>query len=325
MTTTTDSLKLTSEQLAFFKDNGYLLLRGVMDLDLCAQARDRLWASLPEDCSLRRDDPATHVGPIPEKDVQIDPMHMRRGYRWQLREIGTEPFMLNMVFSERFCTIAEQLLGKGTLRRPVINGTPMGSNGFAWADGPVDPADKVKGVRGIYCTLPYGDIPKKPDHCHTDGHPFHFGLVGLIDDVPPNGGAFKVWPKSHKRFYPTFWMQYDQARIPTYDHLPSYKGIINPPEYEAELKRVMEDTEPVDCWGSAGDVVLWHHRMGHMAGHNYSTVIRQAVLGDFSKIDLDTTRMDPPQSDMWRDWSSEVKASDGKYSDAFARDQRLIK
>ena len=315
--------RLNPEEIAFFKDNGYLLLRGVLDLDLCAQARDQLWSALPDTCALKRDDPATHIGPFAEADTSLDAQHYRSGYRWQLREIGTEALMINLVYSESMCTIAEQLLGEGTLRRPVINGTPMGIHGFAWPDGPVDPAHDVQGIRGIYCTLPYGDQPKKHDHLHTDGHPFHLGMVGLIDDVPPNGGAFKIWPKSHKRFYPTFQMQYDQARIPYYDHLPSYKGILYPPEYLAEAERVSADTEPVDCYGQAGDVVLWHHRLGHMAGHNYSSVIRQAVLGDFSKTDLDKTRMDPPQADMWRDWSKTIRLSDGQYSDELARVQRL--
>ena len=180
---------------------------------------------------------------------------------------------------------------------------------------PVDPTIDAPGVRGIYCTLPFGDLPKEPDKPHNDAHPFHFGVVGLIHDVPPNGGGFKVWPKSHRRLYPTFWMQYDMARVPSYDHLPSLRGIANSAAYDAELERIGDDTQPVDCWGAAGDVVLWHHRLAHMAGHNYSSVIRQAVLGDFAKTDLDTTRMDPPQADMWRDWSEGLKASAGSYSE----------
>ena len=54
---------LTPEQVAFFKDNGYLLLPGALDLELCAWARARLWETLPPEVALQRDDPATHVGP----------------------------------------------------------------------------------------------------------------------------------------------------------------------------------------------------------------------------------------------------------------------
>ena len=105
-------------------------------------------------------------------------------------------------------------------------------------------------------------------------------------------------------------MQYDQARIPYYPHLPSYRGILHSPEYLAELDAIMRDTEPVDCHGSAGDVVLWHHRLAHMASHNHSPQMRVAVLGDFNTVDLDAHRADPPQPNMWRDWSNRVNAVD---------------
>lgn len=200
----------------------------------------------------------------------------------------------------------------------------MGTRGFAWPGGPVDPALGTEGARGIYCTLPYEGEAPSYDGAHTDGHPFMLSMVGLIADSPPRGGAFQVWPGSHRRLYPTFWMQYDQARIPFYDHLPSYSGVLNPPAYHEELARILEDTEPVDCFGHAGDVVLWHHRLVHMAGENHSKVMRCAVLGDFARDDLDRLRLDPPQPDMWRDWSEAVRRSDGVYGKAFAAGQRLI-
>ena len=67
----------------------------------------------------------------------------------------------------------------------------MGQHGAAWPGGPVDPALDNEGARGIYATLPYGDKEKEPDFCHSDGHPFNLSLVGLIDDVLPNGGSFQ--------------------------------------------------------------------------------------------------------------------------------------
>ena len=46
------------------------------------------------------------------------------------------------------------------------------------------------------------------------------------------------------------------------------------------------------------------HRTAHMAGQNYSQLIRQAVLFDFIKKNVDDG---PPPEDMWRDWSDELK------------------
>ena len=316
-------MSVNSEQIAFFKENGYLLLPGAMDAELCKRAGDSLWGSLPENSDIQREDPASHVGPFSDKDTINDPTNMRAGYRWQLRSTGTQQDLIDLVYSATLVGIAEQLLGEGQLRLPIVNGVVMGSQGAAWPDGPVDPALGTEGIRGIYCTLPHAGDPPEIDRPHTDGQPFMLSLVGLIGDSPRDGGAFKVWPKSHKRLYPTFWMQYDQARIPYYGHMPSYKGLLNPAEYHEELACILDDTEHVDCWGSAGDVVLWHHRLVHMAGQNHSQVIRQAVLGDFSRTDLDQTRMDPPQKNMWRDWSAALNNSNKGYSKAFARTQRL--
>ena len=319
--------ELAAEQIAFFKDTGFLLLKDMLAPSLCEQALDRLWQALPPGSSMKREDPRTHAGPFPPNEESRDPLHIRAGYLWQLRQCGTEPLLVDLAFNPRVRNAAEQLLGEGMLAEPTLGGTPMGSAGAAWPGGPTDPAI-TDGIRGIYCTRPFEDAargqPRKADRGHTDGHPFHLGVVGLLADVPPDGGAFKVWPRSHRRLYPTFQMQYDQPRIPFYKHLPSYKGIIHSAAYLAELERIMADTEPVDCWGERGDVVFWHHRLAHMAGRNYSDVMRQAVLYDFSRTDLDQCRMDPPQEDMWRDWSKEVQQTNCGYSDELARAMRVI-
>ena len=56
-------------------------------------------------------------------------------------------------------------------------------------------------------------------------------MVGLIDDCPSEGGAFKVWPGSHRLLYPTFGLRFDQPRIPVYPHLPKLTGIVHSPAY----------------------------------------------------------------------------------------------
>ncbi len=314
-------MTLNAEQTAFFKANGYLLVPGAMNRDLCARVRDLMWSALPDGTSLKRDDPASHVGPIPENEAQVDSLHLRDGYRWLNRILGVNPDVIELIYSDSICAMAEHLLGS-PLRQAVVDGTPMGSRGPAWPGGPTDPVQGTEGARGVYCTLPYGDKPREPDACHTDGHPFQLGVVGLLDDIPEGGGGFKVWPGSHQRLYQTFKLRYDQPRIPYYDHLPSFKGIVHTDEYLAEIEQL--NSEPaVECWGKAGDIVFWHHRMAHMAGHNYSPVIRQAVLADFWKPDLDEYRSRPPEEDMWREWSAAVRNSAGTYSEEFARAQRL--
>ena len=313
---------LDKEQISFFKANGYLLLPGVMDRDLCARVRQAMWQSLPANSGMCQDRRSTHVGPFSEALQSADSLHTRMGYRWLNRHLGVPEAVVNLVSSDSICAMAQQLLG-GQLRQVITDGEPMGNRGPAWPGGPTDPALGVDAARGVYCTLPYGDKPREPDSCHTDGHPFQLGVVGLIDDSPEDGGAFKVWPGSHRSLYSTFALRYDQPRIPYYEHLPSAKGIVHTAEYLAEIERLNTEVKPVECWGQAGDIVFWHHRTAHMAGHNYTDVMRQAVLADFWTDDLDHLRTTDAQGDMWRDWSTEVQRAALSYSEPFAKKQNI--
>ena len=297
---------LDTQQMRFFKTNGYLILRGAMDSTLCRRVRDFMWQALPADVSLRREDPSSFIGPFFKQDESSDERHLRSGYRWLNRYLGVNADVISLIYSESICAMAQQLMG-GNLRQAVVNGMPMGSHGTAWPGGPTDPALGNDGARGVYCTLPYGNKARGPDGCHTDGHPFQLGVVGLIDDCPEDGGAFKVWPGSHTRLYPTFALRYDQPRIPYYPHLPEFKGIAHSDAYLVELERVIDEIEPVECHGQAGDIVFWHHRLAHAAGQNYSDQIRQAVLADLWTEDLDYLRTKSVAADMWDDWSEALQ------------------
>jgi len=79
-------------------------------------------------------------------------------------------------------------------------------------------------------------------------------------------------------------------------------------QYEPVRAR-LNDQAPVDCWGRAGDILFWHHRIGHMAGHNRSRQICQAVLYDFVKKEIEQTQDEPPLEDIWLDWSEQVQAA----------------
>jgi hypothetical protein len=245
---TTTMVRLTRAEMAFFKREGYLVVRGAMDKELCAAARDRLWET-SESGVLQRDAPSTWLGPLPESDLSRDAMNARGEYRWQWRGGGAEDLLLDLL--PRTCLeIAEQLLGEGTL----LGLRPAGAEPTAEELEP-EPvlAGKTPGAeigtkcRGIYCTLP-ASLSTKPrslnaNACHTDGHPMSLGLVGLIDRVEPGGGSFAVWPRSHVRVFHKFKWQYscrDETGANDFT-----------PEYEAELAKIREDTVPVDCSGEA--------------------------------------------------------------------------
>jgi hypothetical protein len=255
----TNGRVLSVEEVTFFKENGYLIKRDILDPTLMTRARAYMWAGAPT--QLQPNDPASWVGPFTEKSD--DPTSVRHEYTWKYRAPGSEAWMLQLLPKNPMVwAIAEQLLGMGTLPEP-------------------------ERVRGIYAILPEGAAPAKPYHCHVDQHPFHLGVVAYIDNVAPNGGGFTVWPGSHRRFFPTFATQYTFT-----------------PTEQTQVVQAQVDQQPyVDCYGKAGDVVFWHHRLGHSAGHNRSHAIRQAVLYDFKKRDVSERQIMATPADMWADWA----------------------
>lgn len=164
-------IRLSSDEIAFFKQEGYVVKRGVLDPALMACAQDQLWAGAPP--RLNRHQPETWVGAFAEDR-----------FTWKYREPGHEPWMIELLATNpSIQAMAEQLLGSGTLQTP-------------------------ERVRGIYCIFPAGDAPAPPVRLHVDQHPFHLGVVGYIDDVAPGGGGFTVWPGSHRKFYYDFTTRY---------------------------------------------------------------------------------------------------------------------
>jgi Phytanoyl-CoA dioxygenase (PhyH) len=250
---------LSQEEVTFFKENGYLIKRGILDRALMERARETMWGGAP--AQLQRDNPTTWVGPFQEKSD--DRESVRYEYTWKYRAPGKEAWMVQLLPKNPVVwAIAEQLLGVGQVQAP-------------------------ERVRGIYAILPEGNKPDHPYRCHVDQHPFHLGVVAYIDTVQPNGGGFTVWPGSHRQFYPTFATQH--TFTPT-----------------AATQTVMAQVNQqayVDCHGEAGDVVFWHHRLGHSAGHNRSNRLRQAVLYDFSKRDLAERQEVATPAHLWTDWA----------------------
>ena len=242
-------VELTRKDIEFFKTEGYLVKRNVLNPELMERARTRLWDGAPE--GRRRNDPETWVGPFTPEEENVDKSNNRRGFRWNFREPGGEAWMVQLLATDpNVWGMAEQLLGKGNLVQP----------------------DRV---RGIYCTLPYGDVPKKSIGCHVDAHPFHLGAVGYIDDVPPEGGGFTVWPGSHQVFYYDYYSQYKKRT--------GHRSMMLTASASAEAQG-LNATETRGILSSgiiASDTLL---------DITIRRQIRQAVLYDFRKTELAHTQ-----------------------------------
>lgn len=188
-------IRLTANDIRFFKENGFLIKRRVLRPELMAQAQEVFWAKAP--AQLRKDDPATWIGPFREEYHLRDEEDFRGGYRWNLRHIGREPWMMDLIPRDpNVVAMAQQLLG------PDLSAPER--------------------VRGIYTTLPMQERTMAPDSLHVDEHAFHLGIVGYLGAVVPNGGGFRIWPTSHRWFYYAYETQYKPGRTDRYAEIKAF-------------------------------------------------------------------------------------------------------
>ncbi len=143
-------------------------------------------------------------------------------------------------------------------------------------------------VRGFYPIFPDPSLKIRLPRPHLDRHAFQVGVVAYLERVDFGGGGFTVWPGSHRLTYHGFATREDDVRRRA---------------LRAKMDRAMRNTAPVEIVGGVGTAVFWHHRLLHAAGRNRSRRVRQAMLGDFSRKDLDSTRCLSPPRDMWEGWA----------------------
>lgn len=345
---------LTPNQIEQFKRDGYLVLPGALDPDLCRQTRDEMWKTtatgLPR---MKRDDPSTWT-PITDEESTVlsvrpkvggDPYFHGKGHRFSVRN-GAEELLLNLA-PRALWSVAEQLLGKDTVVWPAgldkSGGTTgpcfmsddavgslvshLGREVTEWPEkgtfktepelrlpktGPV--WINGQGTRGLYCTLPGSPSPG-PDFkgAHSDGPcygAFRLQMSAYIDDLPPASGGFTIWPGSHTRIWPAQFEAFHEGELHTDKHLEVRKagGYTDP-----VIQQIKKDTEPVDTYGPAGTVVLWHTKILHIAGQNTSSdVIRQATIYGFLKTpeSLPDELAVDDAGGIWHAWSDKVRSID---------------
>ncbi len=291
---------LTDQEVRRFKRDGYLIKRGLLDPELCAACRDLMWTK-NEVTRIVRDDPASHVGRFTKDEENTDAGNLRKGFNWRSRSLGTEqPFLDLLPQNPRVIAIAEELMGPGTV-------APSNSTGGVYAVMPKDPG--VRNPRPAQQEL----------GLHVDSSlesRERIGLVGYIDDVPPGGGAFAVWPRSHLRCWNLLRDSADKLHQANKEvgaaDLRALAGTPYTMQMKVEFDRIKADTWPVDCYGSVGDCIFYHERLGHHAGLNYSATIRQAVLTRLSKTadSVPDPLVDVRAGDIWLTWSDRLQQID---------------
>jgi len=80
-------IRVSRDEIAFFKREGYLVKRGVLAPTLMARAREQVWAAAPPE--LERHNPDTWVGAF-----------AAQYYTWKYREVGAQPWMIELLASD---------------------------------------------------------------------------------------------------------------------------------------------------------------------------------------------------------------------------------
>ena len=374
---------LSPEQIAFFKEQGFLVLPGAVDAGLCEMAQDDMWRILGEELpQMRRDDPSSWVplrsdrwrrelnnGAHPGGDPLLECV----GSRFYIRNSAEEP-LLN-ANARALWGVAEQLLGRGEVLYPegvnsngelvgpsyVDDGVQAGlqTHDDANPDGAPPFATREltlprtgpgwligQGSQGMYCTLPNSDGLGRDKTDHQAGP---FGAVGggahrravrdASGDVAGDSvcGCVPTWLRrcvvapfaafgsAHRRCLAgfTLWPGTHLPRWRQHWAAPARAGPVSSwapanPDWQAQTLQMLADakaaSEPVECSGPAGTVVLWHKMTMHDVAQNTTADhIRQAAIYTFHKTpqalpDEELRRRESGVAvEPWADWSPQVK------------------
>lgn len=237
---TNGKVSLSEAEVAFFKENGFLIKRGLLkDPETCQRIVDYVWENVPRGI-MKRDDPQTwfdapHEQWTEEDIPQVGQLSAGGGWRMRSRDgIGTEPFFLDK----------------------IVNNPRMQKVVALFIGEPVKPA---KRVRGVYCVFP--KPPGKPGRLapHADSTAAHLEAMVFVDEVRPHCGGFTVWPGSHLLLHP----YYDTV-------FSSTTNADLTAQFSQARDAALQDITPVEFPGNAGDVVFWHPRLIHSSGINHS-------------------------------------------------------
>ncbi len=282
-------------------------------------------------------------------DIGGEPFVRGGGHRLTIRN-GTDELLLNLG-PRALWDVAGQLLGKGTVVWPAgVNDSGFSTGPCFMDDGAMEGlashmghhVDNFRdeatyttqelrlprtgpvwmngqGTRGLYCTLPNSPSPGPNWRgSHSDGPCYgrpRVQFAAYIDDLPPASGGFTVWPGSHSRIWEDQWKAFHEKGQ---THTSQREKMREAGGYEflpdPLFEEIKADTQPVDCHGPVGSVVLWHTKILHIPGQNTSSdVIRQATIYGYLKTVeslSDELVMDEAGGDIWRDWSDAVRAID---------------
>jgi hypothetical protein len=237
---------LSEEEAAFFKENGFIIKRGLLDeKETFERIVEYVWENVPREI-VKRDDVQTWFdapqGVWTEEDAVKLGLFGRGSWKMRSRYgIGTEPFLLDKIGNHpHMRKVASLFIG--------------------------EPLKRLQRVRGVYAVFPVPPDAEGRLAPHADHTASTISAMVVVDEIPPQCGGFTVWPSSHLVVHPFG---------------DTIHGPIGPNHAEAYAQArddVLRNTTPVELSGQPGDVIFWHPQLMHSGGINRSANLERPVL-----------------------------------------------
>ena len=295
---------LSRAEIEFFQEHGFVAKKALLESEALAEAMRRIWAHLldrvPFDKSAERiprprrpetwPDPAwAPMPPAPKAGPHAGRQRIvHAGAALKLHDLGAADYLLALLPNDpRVRQVAGALLGD---LRPS------------------------RRTRGVYALFPSARRRTDAEAAvldalapHTDQVCQQLNACAYLEDVPPRGGGFTLYPGSHRIMHRAHRFAANWSPLPT---------------FKDALRQVVETIEPRELIGARGDVIFWHGRAVHSPGAHLGGGIRWAVFADFMRdhptmSDAEHRRLGQYEwfkdakllrddqtagEDMWRDW-----------------------
>ena len=276
-----DRLGLTHEEIKQFREQGFLIKRGLIPKETFAPFHDLWWQQPPvKSANLDPDKPSTWIAPgrfwptenrwslptnwmgdgawpSPEDERPGATMGERVGrlphkltrdvgnYVWRWHGIGHDPEFVRATSAHpNILFMVEALLG-----------------------GPVKLPRRNRGIYSVFPRLP--DDPETKLGPHMDANMTEMQVVTYLDDVEPRSGGFTIFPRSPQLLYPTSEQAHNWVATDASSDAMDY---------------IKANIQPVEFCGTAGDVIFCHGWVVHSAGIHEGDRIRKAVIQDFNRF-----------------------------------------
>ena len=280
---------VSAGEIEFFVANGFLVKRGLLARNAVAEALDQAWAHLLENVpmdpaapALTPGDPTTWRDPVwgplsaPDKTGPYEGRQRvyHGGATVKLHDLGSAGFLVDL----------------------LPNNPDVRAVGTALL-GDLRSSERTRGVYALFpTTVPDDERGRARRNAtalgpHTDRVCQQLNVCAYLSDVTPRNGGFTVYPGSHKVMF----------------RAHRYAANWSPqPDFRDALKRVVDEIQPFELVGDAGDVVFWHGRCVHSSGIHTGDDIRWAVFADFTR-DFATLDADEHRAVGQYEWFKDAK------------------